>query len=234
MIIENFFLLPQPRQNLRSVSRKGGTYVGNPIFNFPFSIFNYYISVVWKLIYLIIALVLAILGAGGLGWRLFMTVQALKKSEREREELQQDRAIRENLENILEKRSAEVRRLRARVRQQEAELDDLEQQVSDMNISLFHESGLRILREKEDGARRMKLELTEKQLDEATRKLKQQRAEAQADEARMTAIISEQQQTIEKLNARVTKLSGPQSRRARKAQDGLPNQMSLSDLIGDE
>ena len=187
-----------------------------------------------KLIYLIIALVLAVAAAGVLGWRLYMTAQALKAAERDREELQQDRAIRENLENILEKRSAEVKRLRGRLRQQEAELDDLERQISDMNINLFHESGLRILREKEEGARRMKMDLMEKQLDDANRKLREQKAAAQADEARMTAIIAEQQQTIERLNAKVTKLSGPQSRRARKAQDGLPNQMTLSDLIGED
>lgn len=187
-----------------------------------------------NLIYLSIALVLALAGVGVLGWRLIMTVQALKAAERDREELQQDRAIRENLENILEKRNAEVKRLRGRLRQQEAELDDLEQQVSDMNINLFHESGLRILREKEEGARRMKMDLMEKQLDEANRKLREQKAQAQADEARMTAIIAEQQQTIEKLNAKLNKLSGPNSRRARKAQDGLPNQMTLNDLIGEE
>ena len=173
------------------------------------------------MIYLIIALVLAVAAAGVLGWRLYMTAQALKAAERD-------------LENILEKRSAEVKRLRGRLRQQEAELDDLERQISDMNINLFHESGLRILREKEEGARRMKMDLMEKQLDDANRKLREQKAAAQADEARMTAIIAEQQQTIERLNAKVTKLSGPQSRRARKAQDGLPNQMTLSDLIGEE
>lgn len=182
---------------------------------------------------MIIALALSLGAVGALGWRLYSTTQALGTARQEREELLQDRAIRENLENILEKRSAEVKRLRTRLRQREAELDDLEQQVSEMNINLFHESGLRILREKEDGARRMKMDLMEKQLDEANLRLRQQKAEAQAEEARMTAIIAEQQAAIDRLNAKISKLS-PQSRRARKVQDDLPNQMTLTDLIGED
>ena len=189
--------------------------------------------VVYTLIYLIIALVLALTGAGVLGWQLYRASRALQRSERQVQSLQQDRAIRQNLEYILEGRKAEVKKLRARLRKREEDLAALEKQASELNLNLFHESGLRILREKEEGARRMKLELLEKQLDEANEKLRQQREAASADEVRMTGIIAEQQARIDKLNARLDRLVSNQSRRAaRRAQEGLPNQMTLTDLLG--
>lgn len=184
------------------------------------------------------ALVLALLAAGFLGWRLWDATKRLRRLERERHAWQQDKVIRQNLQQMIDGRNAEVKRLRSRLKKSEAALADMEKQASELHLNLFHESGLRILREKEEGARRMKLALMEKQLDEANRKLKaqkdeasrrlkEQKAEALADEARLSGIIAQQQAQIEKLTA-------SQARRApRRAHTDLPNQMTLSDLLGD-
>ncbi|MGX8705151.1 MAG: hypothetical protein ACSW8J_01100 [bacterium] len=154
------------------------------------------------LVYLIIALLLAIAAAGAFWWRLQKAGQLLEAVLREREEYKRDHAIQKNLEKILRNRGAEMRRLRGRVRQLEEELAALDRQASDLNLSLFHESGLRILHEKEEGANRMKLESLEKQLDEANEALKRQRADAEAEQTRMAAIIAEQQQRIDALTRR--------------------------------
>jgi chromosome segregation ATPase len=184
------------------------------------------------------ALVLALLAAGFLGWRLWDATKLLRRLERERHAWQQDKVIRQNLQQMIDGRNAEVKRLRSRLKKSEAALADMEKQASELHLNLFHESGLRILREKEEGARRMKLALMEKQLDEANRKLKaqkdeasrrlkEQKAEALADEARLSGIIAQQQAEIEKLTA-------SQARRApRRAHTDLPNQMTLSDLLDD-
>lgn len=184
-----------------------------------------YNCVVLRLLYLIIALVLALALAGYLGWRLYRTVQALERSERERRGMEQDRAIRQNLQHLLDGRIAENRKLKSRLRKTEDALREVEQQASSLNLNLFHESGLRILKEKEEGARRMKLDLLERQLDEANRKLREQAGEYRASEAMLQQIIAEKQDEIERLSA-------AQSRRgSRRRAEGLPNQVTLSDLL---
>lgn len=177
------------------------------------------------MIYLIIALCLAVGAAGMLGWQLHRMSKSLKKSERQCQELQQDRVIRQNLQHMLNGRNAEVKRLRARLRRREEDLDELEKQISDLNLNLFNESGLRILSDKEKSAWRMKLELMEKQLDESNLKLKQQKLDAEADVARLTGIIVDQQARIDRLNASAAR------RAARKRQESLPEQMTFTDLL---
>lgn len=177
------------------------------------------------MLYLIIALVLAVGAAGYLGWRLYRTAQALKRSEEERREMEQDRAIRQNLQHLLDGRISENRRLKARLRKTEDALREMEQQAHDLNLNLFHESGMRILKEKEEGARRMKLDLLEKQVDEAGRKLRRQAEEFRASEALLQQIISEKQDEIDRLTA--AQLRRGNRRRA----EGLPNQVTLSDLL---
>lgn len=177
------------------------------------------------MIYLIIALVAALCGAGILGWRLFTTVRRLKRSETRCRDMQQDRAIRQNLEYILDGREAELRRLKGQLRRLQDRLSDMEQQASEMNLNLFHESGLRILREKEEGARRMKMDLMERQLDDANRLLRAERAQSKAEIERLNGIIAGQTEKIEKLSA-------PTPRRAsRRMPEGLPNQVTLNDLL---
>lgn len=185
------------------------------------------------MIYLIVALALMTAAAGILAWRLLRTREALRESRSTCESYKDDHAIRENLENMLDARNAENKKLRARLRKREEALEALEKEASDLNLNLFHENSMRILREKEESARRMKLELMEKQLDEANQNLRRTKAQAQAEEARMMGIIKEQQETIDRLNARIDRLSGPHSRRnLRKAQNELPDQLTFTDLLG--
>ena len=186
-----------------------------------------YIGVVLILLYLIIALVLALGAAGALGWRLYTTAQALRQARAHCREMEQDRAIRQNLQQLLDGRIAENRKLKSRLRKPEDSLHEMEQQAHDLNLNLFHESGLRILKEKEEGARRMKLDLLERQLDEANRKLREQAESQRAGEAMLQQIIADKQEEIDRLNA--AQLRRGNRRRA----EGLPNQVTLSDLLGE-
>ena len=173
------------------------------------------------MIYLIIALAAALAGAGLLGWRLYRATRALHDAEAKCRALQRERGQRENLQTMLDNRNAEARRLRSRVKKLEAEKEAMEQQASELNLNLFHESGLRILLEKEDGARRMKIDLMERQLDDANRQLRQ----ARDDIARLNASVADQQQTIDRLSA-------PQPRRsARRGRENLPNQVTIDEII---
>ena len=186
-----------------------------------------YIGVVLILLYLIIALVLVLGAAGYLGWRLRGTARALKQARAHCREMEQDRAIRQNLQHVLDGRIAENRRLKARLRKLEDQLKEAEQQAHDLNLNLFHESGLRILKEKEEGARRMKLDLLERQLDEANRKLREQAESQRAGEAMLQQIIADKQEEIDRLNAAQLR------RGSRRRAEGLPNQVTLSDLLGE-
>ena len=185
------------------------------------------------MIYLMIALAVALVGAGFLGWRLYRAAKALSAAEDRCRLLQKERAQRENLQMILDSRTAENRRLKGRLRRLEEDMDAMEQEASELNLNLFHESGLRILREKEEGARRMKLDLMERQLDEANAKLKQERQLSQENAARLNEIISEQKQTIDELNQTIEQFNAPtpQPRRAARRREGLPNQVTLDDLL---
>ena len=177
------------------------------------------------MIYLIIALVLAASAAGWLGWRLAAARRALDAAERECKGMRKDRAIRQNLERMLDDRDGEIRRLRARVRQYEADALELENRASELNVHLFRESGLRILAEKEEGAKRMKMELMERQLDEGRATLRREREAARAREVELEAEIDRQQRRIEQLE------SG-RGRRARRtpSESGL-DQVTLDDLL---
>ena len=175
------------------------------------------------MIYLIIALALAVGAAGLLGWRLYGANRALERAESRCRSMQKDRAIRQNLQYMLDGRDEELRRLRGQLREYEAQAQEMESRASELNLSLFHESGLRILAEKEDGAKRMKMDLMERQLDDANRKLKELRQESAQERDRLNAIIAKQAERIEQLSA-------PQPRRAARRNE-LPDQISLDDLL---
>jgi len=179
------------------------------------------------LAYLIIGLVLAVLAAGFLGWRLVLAKRSLDNWEARCHNLQRDRAIRQNLEHILSGREAELKRLRAKLRQYEADAQALESRASELNLTLFRESGLRILAEKEDGARRMKMDLMERQLDEANRRLREFKAQAEAREGELNAEITRQQ-------AEIDRLKNPRGRRAARHpvhEEGW-DQITLDDVLG--
>lgn len=192
------------------------------------------------MIYLSIALALMAALAGWLGWRLWRTSQALHQEEARCKGLQKERALRENLQNMLDSRNAEARRLRGQLHALQDEVEAERQENSDLNLSLFHESSLRILREKEEGSRRMKMDLMEKQLDEANAKLRQTRQEARENAARLNEVINEQRDKLDQLNAlvadqqaQIDQYTSPPVRRAgRRSREGLPNQVTLNDVMG--
>ena len=129
-----------------------------------------------NLIYAIIALVALVGLSAWLIWRCLALRSALAKSQSRCHELQRDRAIRQNLQHVLERREAEIHRLRARVTAFENDYQEMESRATDLNMHLFQESGRRILAEKEDGVKRMKMEQLEQQLAEARNRLKAQEA----------------------------------------------------------
>lgn len=178
------------------------------------------------MIFLIIALALAVAAAGILAWRLRNARQALSRAEAACKSLREDRAIRQNLQHILERREAELRRLRAQLRQHEAEAQEMESRASELNLTLFRESGLRILAEKEEGAKRMKMDLMEKQLDEANRRLRAAKAEADESGRALREVIARQSAQIERLTA-------AQTRRPARRGTELPNQITLGDILGE-
>ena len=199
-----------------------------------------------QMIYLIIALALVSAVTVWLGFLLWRAQKALKNAEGRCKSLQNERALRENLQNMLDSRNAEARRLRSRMHRLEDSMQAMEQQTSELNLNLFHESGLRILREKEDGARRMKMDLMEHQLDEANDKLKAARREAREHSARLNEVIDEQREKIDRLNeviaglnatiaeqqAQLEALNTPLPRRSgRRSRESLPNQVTIQDLM---
>ena len=192
------------------------------------------------MIYLIIALAVVSAGACFLGWRLYGASKALGAAEARCKALQSERAQRENLQMILDSRTAENRRLKGRLRKLEDDMEAMEQEASQLNLNLFHESSLRILREKEEGARRMKMDLMERQLDQANDRLKRAQRQAREDSERLNQVIDGQRQRIEELQETIDQqqktidqLSAPApvSRRTARRREGLPNQVTLDDLL---
>ena len=141
--------------------------------------------------------------------------------------MQKERAIRQNLQHVLERREAEIRRLRQRMDAYENDFQEMETRASDLNMSLFRESGLRILAEKEEGANRLKLEQLEKQVSDGRKKLRQQQDESAETIRRMQELIDSQEKEIARLReANARRLKRP-------ARDSaLENQVTLTDLLG--
>ena len=212
------------------------------------------------MIYAIIALVVLAGLCAWLIWRCVSLREALEKTRARNKALQEDRAIRQNLQQLLERREAEIRRLRARVTAFESDYQEMESRASDLNMSLFQESGRRILAEKEDGVKRMKMEQLEHQLAEANRRLASQRAESEAklkDElarhdaaaakteaglraeiARLSADAAQSEAALRgelaQRDAEISRLQTLNARRlARRSQpDGVnPDQVTLDDIL---
>ena len=178
------------------------------------------------MLYAIIALVALVILAAWLIWRCRDLRIALAKARTQARELQKDRAIRQNMQHVLERREAEIRRLRERMATFESDYQEMQTRASDLNVSLFRESGLRILAEKEDGANRLKVEQLEKQVSEARQKLRRQQDEAAETIRRMQDLISTQEKEIARLRQ-------ANARRIRKpsADSVLENQITLDDIL---
>lgn len=190
------------------------------------------------MIYAIIALVALAALCGWLVWRLIALRKALEKARARNQSLREDRAIRQNLQHVLERREAEIHRLRARVTAYEKDFQEMESRASDLNMSLFKESGLRILAEKEDGVKRMKMEQLEHQLAEARNRLKDQEAKSrealEKQAAQAEADAEALRQEIASRDAEISRLQTLNARRlARKAQQdsGGLDQMTIDDIL---
>lgn len=181
------------------------------------------------MLYAIIALVALAALCGWLVWRCLALRGALEKSRARCQELQKDHAIRQNLQHVLDRREAEIRRLRNRMASFENDYHEMETRTNDLNVSLFRESGLRILAEKEDGAKRLKMEQLEQQVSDARRRLKEQQAEAAETVRRMQDLISTQDKEIARLRqANARRLKRPAS------DPVITNQITLEDLMAGE
>ena len=177
--------------------------------------------------FLIIGLILVTAFAGWMTRQYMKLRRELAKMDARCRDLQKQRAIRQNLQRICDGRGDEIRRLRAREAEHVAAIRELEDKASELNVSLFRESGLRILAEKEDGARQMRMELMEKQLNEARAQLKAQEEQAAGSEQMYQNIIAER-------DAEIARLQTAQARRAarRARSDTALDQISLDDIMG--
>ena len=179
------------------------------------------------MLYAIIALVALVILAAWLVWRCRTLHVSLTKTQAHLQQMQKERARRQNLQQVLDRREAEIRRLRQRMDAYESDFQEMENRTSDLNMELFRESGLRILAEKEEGANRLKLEQLEKQVSDARKKLKQQQEEAAETIRQMQDLINSQEKEIARLrqaNARRIKKSPADSM--------LENQITLDDVLG--
>ena len=201
------------------------------------------------MIYAIIAVV-ALAGVGAwLAWYCPTRRQALEKANARVRQMKEDRAIRQNLQHVLDRREAEIRRLRARVTAFESDYHEMESRATDLNMHLFQESGRRILAEKEDGVKRMKMEQLEHQLSDARNKLKAQEeaageklraalqehdSAAARTEAQLRGEINRLNEEIRKRDNEIGRLQTLNARRlARRAQADAKamDQVTLDDIL---
>lgn len=178
------------------------------------------------MIFVLIGLLLMLIGAAAAMWFAYqnrMLREAAAQVEDHAEELKQEQAIRRNLQRICDRRGAELNRIRGTIGGYEAKIRDLEGQLSQLNVQLFQESGRRILAEKDEGARRIKLDLADRQLAEAEQKLR----EARETEAELREALAERDAEIDRLKTAKPK------RPAKKPVDPLDDgQITVDDLLG--
>ena len=179
------------------------------------------------MLYAIIALVALVILTAWLFWRCRTLHVNLTKTQTHLQQMQKERARRQNLQQVLERREAEIRRLRKRLDTYESDFQEMESRTSDLNMSLFRESGLRILAEKEEGANRLKLEQLEKQVSDGRKKLRQQQDESAETIRRMQDLINSQEKEIARLRqANARRIKKPA------VDTGLENQITLDDVLG--
>ena len=190
------------------------------------------------MIYAIIAVVALAGVCAWLAWYCSTLRQALEKANARVRQMKEDRAIRQNLQHVLDRREAEIRRLRARVTAFESDYHEMESRATDLNMHLFQESGRRILAEKEDGVKRMKMEQLEQQLSDARQALKDEVARHDAAAAQTEAELREELarlgEEITKRDNEIGRLQTLNARRlARRAQADAKamDQVTLDDIL---
>ena len=190
------------------------------------------------MIYAIIAVVALAGVCAWLAWYCSTLRQALEKANARVRQMKEDRAIRQNLQHVLDRREAEIRRLRARVTAFESDYHEMESRATDLNMHLFQESGRRILAEKEDGVKRMKMEQLEQQLSDTRQALKDEVARHDAAAAQTEAELREEiarlGEEITKRDNEIGRLQTLNARRlARRAQADAKamDQVTLDDIL---
>ena len=190
------------------------------------------------MIYAIIAVVALAGVCAWLAWYCSTLRQALEKANARVRQMKEDRAIRQNLQHVLDRREAEIRRLRARVTAFESDYHEMESRATDLNMHLFQESGRRILAEKEDGVKRLKMEQLEQQLSDARQALKDEVARHDAAAAQTEAELREEiarlGEEITKRDNEIGRLQTLNARRlARRAQADAKamDQVTLDDIL---
>lgn len=179
------------------------------------------------MLFLTIMIILLAAFSSWMIWKCMQLSGKVRQLEERTRELPRLKAIRQNLERMCEGRGAEIRRLRGCLAEQNATVRELEEKASSLNVSLFNESGLRILAEKEEGARRMKMAQLEKELSEARKQLRERETQAQNSELMYQTIIKEK-------DAEIVRLQAAHARRAKvkaKAATGGLDQISLDDIL---
>ena len=181
---------------------------------------------------LILGLVMLLAGGGAAAWFAYQNRElrdslAQAKTEDHSEELRREQAIRRNLQRICDRRSQEVQRQKGAIREYEATIQDLENQITQLNVTLFQESGRRILAEKDEGARRMQQELADKQLSDAKAKLRAREAEAKARESELLDKIAALEKEIDRLRTSRARHSAKKIERAQEA-----GQISVDEILG--
>lgn len=177
------------------------------------------------MVYILIGLLLMLAGIAVGVWFAYqnrMLRESAAQVEDHAEELRREQAIRRNLQRICDRRGAELNRVRGSIHRYEEDIRELEGQISQLNVQLFNESGRRILAEKDEGVRRIKLDLADKQLAEAEQKLQGHRE----TESQLRAIIAEQDQEIERLRT-------GRARRARRPDAPENGQITLEEVLRD-
>ena len=191
-------------------------------------------SVVKHVVFLLIVLALACAAAGYFAWRTHGLKRALARAEDKCRNMQKDRAIRQNLQHILDSRGAEIKRLRAELRQREADAREMEDRASELNMTLFQESGRRIIAEREDGVKKIRMDLLDHELQDAKRELAAAQESAAVKQQALQAVIDEQKALIERQAQKIEKLSAAHARRAQRRAmlDTLPDQVTMDELLG--
>ena len=185
---------------------------------------------VTPLIYAVIGLVLLAILAAVLAVQNYGLRDMLAKSEARWRATQRDRDIRKNLQHICDARESEIHRLRGVIMRQKDDYAALEKELSQTRVELFDESGRRLMAEKDEAARRMRMELMEREASDASRRLRERDQEARAEAEELRATVRKQAEEIEKLQGLLNPPQG--SRRVRRARTELENQVSMEELLG--
>ena len=195
------------------------------------------------MIFMIIGLVLLAAAVAGLAWQNYRLRDRLAQSDARCRAMQRDRDIRRNLQHICNARAEEIRRLRESLEIRKADYAALEDELEELKVSLFNETGRRIVAEKEDGARNLKMDTMERELNAARQKLRERDVQARAEQEELRETIRVQARELERLqnlqnqgaqaqNAPLAPSASANSRRVRRAKAEVAlDQVTLDDIL---